>query len=68
MQANTVEDVQAQERMLLEANEKIDRLKCAADMLVGAEFLRWEQHELIEEELRDEEQSDDELIGLDQAG
>jgi hypothetical protein len=60
MQANTVEDVQAQEQLLLEANEKIERLKCAADMLVGAEFLRWEQHELIEEELRDEEASGDE--------
>ena len=28
MQANTVEDVEAQERMLREANEKMDRLKC----------------------------------------
>jgi hypothetical protein len=59
MQANTVEEVEAQDRMLREANEKIDRLKCAADMLVGAEFLRWEQHELIEEELRDEERDDE---------
>lgn len=59
MQANTVEEVEAQDRMLREANEKIDRLRCAADMLVGAEFLRWEQHELIEDELRDEEASDD---------
>lgn len=58
MQANTVEEVQAQERLLQEANEKMERLKCAADMLVGAEFLRWEQHELIEEELRDEERDD----------
>ena len=38
MQANTVEDVEAQDRMLREANEKIDRLKCAADMLIAAEF------------------------------
>jgi hypothetical protein len=38
MQANTVEDVETQDRMLREANEKIDRLKCAADMLIGAEF------------------------------
>jgi len=38
MQANTVEDVEAQDRMLREANEKIDRLKCAADMLISAEF------------------------------
>jgi hypothetical protein len=37
----------------------MDRLKCAADMLVGAEFLRWEQHGLIEEELRDEERDDE---------
>jgi len=39
MQANTVEDVEAQDRMLHEANEKIDRLKCAADMLISAEFV-----------------------------
>lgn len=38
MQANTVEDVEAQDRMLREANEKIDRLRCAADMLIAAEF------------------------------
>ena len=58
MQANTVEDVEAQDRMLREANEKIDRLKCAADLLVGAEFLRWDQHEVIHNELGDEEQGD----------
>ena len=39
MQANTVEDVEAQDRMLREANEKIDRLKCAADLLISAEFV-----------------------------
>jgi hypothetical protein len=39
MQANTVEDVEAQDRMLREVNEKIDRLKCAADMLIAAEFV-----------------------------
>jgi cation transport regulator ChaC len=39
MQANTVEDVEAQDRMLREANEKIDRLRCAADMLISAEFV-----------------------------
>jgi type I restriction-modification system DNA methylase subunit len=38
VQANTVEDVEAQDRMLREANEKIDRLKCAADFLIAAEF------------------------------
>ncbi len=38
MQANTVEDVEIQDRMLREANEKIDRLKSAADMLISAEF------------------------------
>jgi hypothetical protein len=59
MQANSVEDVQAQEQLLLEANEKLERLKCAADMLVGAEFLRWDQHDLIEDELRDEERDDE---------
>jgi hypothetical protein len=37
-QANTVEDVEAQDRMLQEANEKIDWLKCAADFLIAAEF------------------------------
>lgn len=39
MQANTVEDVEAQDRILREANEKIDRLKCAADFLIAAEFM-----------------------------
>lgn len=38
MPANTVEDVQRQERLLIEANEKIARLRCAADLLVAAEF------------------------------
>ena len=38
MQANTVEDVEAQERLLKDANEKIERLKCAADFLIAAEF------------------------------
>ena len=38
MQANRVEDVEAQDRMLREANDKIERLKCAADMLIAAEF------------------------------
>lgn len=38
MQANTVEDVEAQDRMLREANEKIDRLKCAADLLIASAF------------------------------
>jgi hypothetical protein len=36
--ANTVEDVQRQEQLLAEANEKIARLRCAADLLVAAEF------------------------------
>ncbi|MEX1098590.1 MAG: hypothetical protein WED34_21265 [Planctomycetales bacterium] len=39
MQANSVEDVEAQDRTLREANEMIDRLKCAADMLISAEFV-----------------------------
>jgi hypothetical protein len=39
MQANTVEDVETQDRMLREANEKIDRLKYTADMLIAAEFV-----------------------------
>ena len=38
-QAVTVDDVEAQDRMLREANEKIDRLKCAADLLIAAEFV-----------------------------
>ena len=58
MQANTVEEVEAQDRMLREATEKIDRLKCAADMLVGAEFLRWDQLELLQDELAEEERDD----------
>lgn len=36
--ANSVEDVQRQEKLLAEANEKIARLRCAADLLVAAEF------------------------------
>lgn len=36
--ANTVDDVQRQEKLLIEANEKIARLRCAADLLVAAEF------------------------------
>ncbi|HEX4142963.1 MAG TPA: type IIL restriction-modification enzyme MmeI [Pirellulales bacterium] len=39
MQANTVENVEAQDRMLREANEKIDRLKYAADFLISAELV-----------------------------
>src|SRR5207244_3318934 len=38
IQANTVEDVEAQDGMLRQANEKIDRLKYAADLLIAAEF------------------------------
>jgi hypothetical protein len=38
MPANTVDDVQRQEKLLVEANEKIARLRCAADLLVAAEF------------------------------
>ena len=36
--ANTVEDVQRQEKLLKEAKEKLARLRCAADLLVAAEF------------------------------
>lgn len=36
--ANSVEDVERQEKLLKEANEKIARLRCAADLLVAAEF------------------------------
>lgn len=36
--ANSVEDVQRQEKLLIEANEKIARLRCATDLLVAAEF------------------------------
>ncbi|MBL4883558.1 MAG: hypothetical protein JKY95_03345 [Planctomycetaceae bacterium] len=38
MPANTVEDIKAQEKLLAEAEEKIARLRCAADLLVAAEF------------------------------
>ena len=36
--ANSVEHVERQEKLLKEANEKIARLRCAADLLVAAEF------------------------------
>ena len=39
MQVNNVEDVEAQDRKLHQANERLDRLKCAADMLIAAEFV-----------------------------
>src|ERR1700682_6315330 len=38
MQAKTVENAQTQERLLCEADEKIERLKCAADLLIASEF------------------------------
>jgi len=38
MPSNTVEDVEAQEELLKEAEDKIARLRCAADLLVSAEF------------------------------
>jgi len=38
MPANSVDDVRRQEKLLIEANEKIARLRCAADLLVAAEF------------------------------
>lgn len=36
--ANTVEDIERQEKLLREAEDKIARLRCAADLLVAAEF------------------------------
>jgi Eco57I restriction-modification methylase/restriction-modification enzyme MmeI-like protein len=36
--ANTVEDVQQQEELLEKANKEISQLRCAADLLVAAEF------------------------------
>ena len=38
MPANTVEDVQRQEKLLKEANDKLARLRSSADLLVAAEF------------------------------
>ena len=38
MPSNTVEDIEAQEKLLEEAEDKIARLRCAADLLVAAEF------------------------------
>jgi hypothetical protein len=38
MSANTVEDVKRQEELLAEAKNKMVMLRCAADMLVAAEF------------------------------
>lgn len=37
-QANTVEDVETQAHKLQEANERLDRLKVAADLLIAAEL------------------------------
>lgn len=68
MQANTVEEVEAQDRLLHEANEKIERLRCAADMLIGAEFLPVEMQDLIEEELKDQEATDEGEIERPQPG
>lgn len=39
MQSITVVDTEAQDRMLREANEKIERLKLAADLLIASEFV-----------------------------
>jgi hypothetical protein len=38
MPANSIEDVERQEALLREADEKIARLRCAADLLVAGEF------------------------------
>jgi Helicase conserved C-terminal domain len=50
-ESNRAEDVELQDRLLREATEKIERVKYSADMLVGAEFLRWDQGDLIHDEL-----------------
>jgi hypothetical protein len=38
MPSNTVDDVEAQEKLLKKAEDKIARLRCAADLLVAGEF------------------------------
>jgi len=38
MPSNTVEDVEAQEKLLAEAEERTARLRCAADLLLSVEF------------------------------
>jgi predicted ATPase len=38
MPSNTVEDVEAQEKLLAQAEEKTARLRCAADLLLSVEF------------------------------
>jgi hypothetical protein len=38
MPSNTVEDVEAQENLLIQAEEKTARLRCAADLLLSVEF------------------------------
>ena len=38
MPSNSIEDVERQEHLLKEANEKIARLRCAADLLLAAEL------------------------------
>jgi hypothetical protein len=59
IQAQTAEDVQRQEGMLREVNGRLEMLRCAADMLIGAEFLPWELRELIEDQLKEEEKEDE---------
>jgi len=56
MPVGSIEDVERQEALLRQVQEKSDRLKTAADLLVGAEFLPWEQHELVREELDEEDE------------
>jgi hypothetical protein len=58
-QSDRVEDVQFQQSLLKEASEKIERIGCSADMLVGAEFLRQDQDDLIRDELRGREDGGD---------
>jgi methylase of polypeptide subunit release factors len=59
-QSNRAEDVEFQERLLKQAADTIERVKYSADMLVGAEFLRWDQSELIHDELAIEASDADE--------
>lgn len=61
--ANTVEDVERQEKLLAEVKERMARLRCAADLLIGAEFITPDMSELLKEELDDESDDDDDARG-----
>ena len=58
MQANTVEDVKHQERLLKTFEEQTAKLRYVADILSGAELLPWDRYDLLQEALKEEELAD----------